>query len=659
MLASCSVYKNAFTKSQSSSTLLSKTEGVSMVQIDSFFDEEKIKLFNKKYQDAETDYLSYWDAEALKLAWFAKWHQTLQWKTPKAYWFKGGILNACYNCLDVHIKSGCGSKVALKWEGERGDQTELSYSELYDEVNRFSHVLKSLGIQKGDTVSIYMPMIKEAVIAMLSCARIGAIHSVVFAGFSAQALKDRMQDLDAKLLITADGGYRKGKIVPLKQMADEAACLCKSLKNVLVIKHTNLSITMNKGLDVFYDDLRPHQQVYVPPEPMSSEDPLFVLYTSGTTGKPKGIVHSTGGYLVGVRSTMDSVFDIKATDIMWCTADVGWITGHSYLVYGPLMAHATIVMYEGVPDYPEKDRFWKIIEKYQVTIFYTAPTAIRMFMKWGHEWTHHSSLESLRLLGSVGEPINPEAWMWYYKHIGKMRCPIVDTYWQTETGSILMAPVPFVSTLKAGSPCRPLPGISMQIVDEEGKASPNGFLTIEKPWPSMLIGIFNDQERFKKTYFSRFGDDIYVTGDGALMDKESFYTISGRVDDVINVSGHRLGTMEIESAFVEHPQVAEAAAIGMSHPIKGQAVVAFVTLRAGFEGSAELEALLKNHIDKVIGPIARPEKITFMEELPKTRSGKIMRRLLKDIAEQRPLGDMTSLSDVGAIHAAIQKLNGS
>lgn len=623
-----------------------------MTDFDSFLNIEKNDFMQKQFEHGSSDFVSFWEKEALKLSWFKPWHTALIWQAPSARWFEGGKINACYNALDVHIQNKKGSKNALIWEGEPGDTRHISYQELYDEVNNLSYVLKNLGIKKGDRVAIYMPMIPEAVMAMLACARIGAIHSVVFAGFSSEALKDRINDSTAKLLITADGGFRKGKIVPLKDMADQALLDAPSIEHVLVFERTKQPVSMKNGRDLYYHSIKPVHNQYINPEPMEAEDPLFILYTSGTTGKPKGIVHSTGGYLVGARSTMDSVFAIKDSDVFWCTADIGWITGHTYLTYGPLLACSSCIIYEGVPDFPEKNRFWQIIDKYKVTIFYTAPTAIRSFMKWGFSWLTPFNLDSLRLLGSVGEPINPEAWQWYYKNVGLSKCPIVDTWWQTETGSIMMSPVPGYSKLKPGSPTGPLPGIKASILDEEGLPAQQGYLTIENPWPSMLRGIYNDQERFQKTYFSKFCNRFYVTGDGASIDNDGFYTISGRVDDVINVSGHRLGTMEIESAFVEHPNVAEAAAIGINHEIKGQAIAAFITLKEGCQGTHELEKILKAHIDKKIGPIARPESITFVEELPKTRSGKIMRRLLRDIAEGRSLGDTTSLSDQGVLKYA-------
>jgi acetyl-CoA synthetase len=508
--------------------------------------------------------------------------------------------------------------------------------------------LKSFGIQKGDKVAIYLPMIPEAVVAMLSCARIGAVHTVVFGGFSADSLKDRIIDADAKLLITADGGFRKGKVIPLKETADSALEGCPSIQNVIVVRRTHLSVPM-RSCDHWYDQLMKEVQADCAPEVMDSEDELYILYTSGTTGKPKGIVHTTGGYMVGVTMTTRWVFDVKPSDIYWCTADVGWVTGHSYVVYGPLSNGMTQLLYEGSPDFPQRDRFWKLIEKYGVTILYTAPTAIRTFMKWGEQWPNSCDLSSLRLLGSVGEPINPEAWMWYHQHIGRGNCPVIDTWWQTETGSIMIAPLPGLTPLKPGSATHPLPGIETAIVSETGTPEDSGYLVITSPWPSMLRGIHGDPQRFRDTYWKKFGSSTYFTGDGAKRDAEGYFWLSGRVDDVINVSGHRLGTMEIESALVDYQAVAEAAVIAISHPITGQAIVAFVTLKEKIQPSPELEQQLKAHVVKKIGAIARPERIIFICDLPKTRSGKIMRRLLRDIAEGRVVGDTTTLSDPSVI----------
>ena len=585
------------------------------------------KLFEEAAQDRE----AFWANQAKCLDWFHPWDQVLEWNPPHAKWFVGGKLNACYNCLDRHMETPVRTKCAIIWEGERGEERVLTYEELYVEVNKFSNVLKSFGIQKGDKVAIYLPMVPEAVIAMLSCARIGAVHTVIFAGFSSDSLRDRIIDAEAKLLITADGGFRKGKVVPLKETADLA--IVDSVQTVIVLQHTNHPITMDKR-DHWYHELMLDAALECPPEEMEAEDELYILYTSGTTGKPKGIVHTTGGYMVGVTMTTRLVFDIKPNDVYWCTADVGWVTGHSYVVYGPLSNGMTQLLYEGAPDFPERNRFWKLIEKYGVTTLYTAPTAIRTFMKWGEEWVNGCDLSSLRLLGSVGEPINPEAWMWYYTHIGQGKCPIVDTWWQTETGSIMIAPITGLTPLKPGSATSPLPGIDIAILNEDGKSESSGFLTITSPWPSMLRGIHKDPVRFKETYWKKWDGETYFTGDGAKQDEDGYFWLMGRVDDVINVSGHRLGTMEIESALVDYKSVAEAAVIAIDHALKGQAIVAFVTLKERLIHQSDLENELKQHVVKKIGAIARPERIIFIYDLPKTRSGKIMRRLLRDIAEE-------------------------
>ncbi len=603
-------------------------------------------LFNEARDNRE----AFWAKQAQCLHWFRTWERVLEWNPPYAKWFVGGKLNACYNCLDRHMQSAIRDKAALIWEGERGEERTLTYAQLYQEVNQFSNVLKSLGIQKGDKVVIYLPLIPEAAVAMLSCARIGAVHTVVFGGFSAEALKDRILDAEAKLVITADGGFRKGKIVPLKEAADLAAKECPCVQNVIVIKHTQQPIPMQKGRDHWYDALMNHAQPFCPAEEMDAEDVLYILYTSGTTGKPKGIVHTTGGYMVGVTMTTRWVFDIKPSDIYWCTADIGWVTGHSYVVYGPLSNGMTQLMYEGAPDWPQRDRFWKLIEKYKVSILYTAPTAIRTFMKWGEEWLKGSNLSSLRLLGSVGEPINPQAWMWYYTHVGQEKCPVIDTWWQTETGSIMIAPIPGLTALKPGSATLPLPGVDVAILNEQGEHSSSGLLAITSPWPSMLRDVHKDPKRYEDTYWKKWEGRYYFTGDGAKQDVDGYFWLMGRVDDVMNISGHRIGTMEVESAFVDHRSVAEAAVIGISHPIKGQAIAAFVTLKEEFYSSKELEEELKQHIVNKIGAIARPEKIIFIYDLPKTRSGKIMRRLLRDIAEGRILGDVTTLSDPAVIN---------
>lgn len=608
------------------------------------------------YKKAASDPMGFWDSQAERLCWFEKWKTTCDFEPPFARWFNGGKINASFNCVDRHVNEGRGAKTAIYWEGERGECRTLSFQDLLDEVCRMSECLIKLGLKKGDRIALYMPMIPEAIVAMLASSRIGAIHTVVFAGFSSQALKDRIEDSKAKLLITADGGFRKGKIVPLKQIVDEAVSETPSIEHVLVIAHTKEPVNMQSGRDHYYHDLKTESSCLTHAELMDASDPLFILYTSGTTGKPKGILHSTGGYLVGVHSTMHSVFDIQDHDVFWCTADIGWITGHSYVVYGPLSAGASIVMYEGVPDFPQKNRFWKIIEKYKVSIFYTAPTAIRMFMKWTESWLEGCDLSSLRLLGSVGEPINPEAWQWYHRHIGSSVCPVIDTWWQTETGSIMIAPTFGYSQTKPGSASRALPGIDADIFNEQGLSAKQGYLVIKKPWPSMLLGIYNDQKRFVETYLSKWDHYAYLTGDGASLDDQGCFWLEGRVDDVINVSGHRLGSAEIESAMIDYEGVAESAAIGINHDIKGQAIACFVTMKENHRHREDLESLLKAHIDQKIGAIARPEKIFFVDELPKTRSGKIMRRLLRDLAEGRELGDTTSLSDQKTISQIKEQL---
>lgn len=602
------------------------------------------------FEDATQDKEAFWAKQAECLDWFQPWNRILEWDPPYAKWFVGGKLNACYNCLDRHMKTSIRHKAALIWEGERGEERVITYGELYEEVNQFSNVLKSMGIQKGDKVAIYLPMVPEAVVAMLSCARIGAVHTVIFAGFSADALKDRILDAEAKLLITADGGFRKGKIVCLKETADMALKHISCIQNVIVLRHTDQPVAMQASRDHWYDQVMRDAALVCLPEEMDAEDELYILYTSGTTGKPKGIIHTTGGYMVGATVTTRWVFDAKPSDIYWCTADIGWVTGHSYVVYGPLSNGMTQLIYEGVPDFPERNRFWKLIEKYKVTILYTAPTAIRTFMKWGEAWPKGCDLSSLRLLGSVGEPINPEAWNWYYNHIGQGQCPIVDTWWQTETGSIMIAPLPGLTVLKPGSATMALPGIDASIVDDAGQPRSSGYLVIKSPWPSMLRGIHRDPVRYEETYWKkRDGAYYYFTGDGAKRDDDDYFWLMGRIDDVINVSGHRLGTMEIESALVDHQSVAEAAVIAVSHDIKGQAIVAFVTLKERVEIRVDLENELKQHVVKKIGAIARPERIIFIGDLPKTRSGKIMRRLLRDIAEGRIAGDITTLSDPSVI----------
>ena len=606
------------------------------------------------YDRAATDPEAFWAGLAGELEWIEPWKEVLRWKPPYAEWFVGGKLNASANCLDRHVRSWRRNKAALIWEGEPGDRRTLTYWDLFRQVGTFANVLRSLGVKKGDRVALYMPLIPELAIAMLACARIGAVHSVVFGGFSAESLRDRINDAQAVLLVTADGGYRRGHVVPLKRMADEALEQTPSIQNVVVVQRqaeSSIPAEMKSGRDRWYHDLIKGVSSDCKPEPMDSEDMLYILYTSGTTGKPKGIVHTTAGYLLGTYATTKWVFDLKEDDVFWCTADIGWVTGHSYVVYGPMANGATIVMYEGAPDWPAKDRFWDIIERYGVTILYTAPTAIRAFMRWGTEWPAKHDLSSLRLLGSVGEPINPEAWIWYHLHVGRERCPVVDTWWQTETGAILISPLPGVTATKPGSATRPFPGISAEIRDASGKRveTGGGLLTLTRPWPSMLRGIYGDPDRFVQAYWSRWNDGTYFTGDGARRDEDGFYWLLGRVDDVLNVSGHRLGTMEVESALVDHPKVAEAAVVGKPHEIKGQAVAAFVTVKEGVTTSPQLVEELKEHVTRKIGAIARPDEILFAADLPKTRSGKIMRRLLRDIAEGKALGDTTTLADPAVV----------
>jgi acetyl-CoA synthetase len=609
------------------------------------------------YADAERDPEAFWATFADELVWSRRWDKVLDWQPPHAKWFVGGQLNVSVNCLDRHVRSGRRDQTAIIWEGEPGDRRALTYAELFREVSRFANVLKSLGIRKGDRVAIYMPLVPELAVAMLACARIGAVHNVVFGGFSAEALRDRINDAKARLLITADGGYRRGQVVPLKQVADEALTDAPSVEHVVVIQRGAglvAGASMASGRDHWYHDLMSDADLECDPEPMDSEDLLYILYTSGTTGKPKGIVHTTGGYLVGTYATTKLVFDLRDDDVFWCTADIGWVTGHSYVVYGPLANGATVLMYEGAPDWPDKDRFWSLIERHHATIFYTAPTAIRAFMKWGTEWPARHDLSSLRLLGSVGEPINPEAWMWYHKVIGGGRCPVVDTWWQTETGAIMITPLPGVTNLKPGSATKAFPGIAAEIRNERGDVVGvgGGFLALTRPWPSMLRGIYGDPERYVRQYWNKWGTGVYVTGDGAKRDADGYFWLLGRVDDVINVAGHRIGTMEVESALVDHPSVAEAAVVGRAHELKGQAITAFVTLKEDATAGRSTDDLvneLKAHVVRKIGAIARPDDILLTADLPKTRSGKIMRRLLRDIAEGKALGDTTTLADPAAI----------
>jgi acetyl-CoA synthetase len=612
------------------------------------------------YDRAEADYEAYWADRARALRWLRPWDRVLEWNPPRAKWFIGGQLNLCDNCVDRHIATPLRNKAALLWEGEPGDRRTLTYWDLYVEVRKFANVLRTLGVRRGDRVGIYLPMIPEAAIAMLACARIGAIHSVVFGGFSPESLRDRMNDAQAKVVITADGGYRRGQVVPLKRNTDRALAEAPSVEHVVVVRRVGSRgeeslADMREGRDHWWHDLMRHASTQCDAEPMDAEDVLFILYTSGTTGKPKGIVHTTGGYLTGVAATTRDVFDLKDEDVFWCTADIGWVTGHSYVVYGPLANGATVIMYEGAPDFPDKDRFWDICERYGVTVFYTAPTAIRAFMKWGAEFPRRHDLSRLRLLGSVGEPINPEAWIWYHQHIGDGRCPIVDTWWQTETGAIAISPLPGVTETKPGSATRALPGFFADLLDADAKpiAQGGGLLSLTRPWPSMLRTIWGDDERYVSTYFSKWPGrpDLYFPGDGAKRDGDGYFWILGRVDDVLNVAGHRIGTMEVESALVEHPAVAEAAVVGRSHELKGQAIAAFVTLRTGFQNSAALRDELREFVCQKIGALARPDDLLFSADLPKTRSGKIMRRLLRDIAEGRALGDTTTLADPNVVAA--------
>jgi acetyl-CoA synthetase len=610
------------------------------------------------YTRAAEDPEAFWADVARELDWFRPWERVLEWNIPFAKWFLGGRLNACYNCVDRHVRTARRNKAAIVWEGENGESRVLTYWDLYREVNRFASVLREhFGIRKGDRVCIYMPMVPELPIAMLACARIGAVHTVVFGGFSAESLKERINDCQCRLVITADGGYRRGTVIPLKRSVDEALQECPSVEGVVVVRRLGMGLTdatfthMQEVRDHWWhrviEDVSPRSEC----EPMDSEDLLFILYTSGSTGKPKGIVHTTGGYLTGVYATTKWVFDIKEEDVFWCTADCGWVTGHSYLVYGPLANGATIVMYEGAPDFPDRDRFWAICEKYGVTVFYTAPTAIRAFMKWGTHHVEKHDLSTLRLIGSVGEPINPEAWMWYHQNIGGGRCPVVDTWWQTETGHILISPLPGITTTRPGSATFPLPGIEADVVDEAGNSVPpggGGYLVLKRPWPGMLRGLYGDPERYRDVYWSRYGT-MYFAGDGAKRDEDGYFWLLGRVDDVMNVAGHRISTMEVESALVDHPAVAEAAVIGKHHDLKGQAIAAFVTVKDGFKAGGELQDELKEHVVRKIGAISRPDDIIFTSELPKTRSGKIMRRLLRDIAEGRALGDTTTLADPNVV----------
>jgi acetyl-CoA synthetase len=607
--------------------------------------------YDKMWRKAKDDPAGFWGELANHLHWFRKWDKVLDGEMPNAKWFTGGRLNASYNCLDRHLTTWRKNKAALIWEGEPGDSRVLTYQDLHREVCKFANVLKKLGIKTGDRVTLYMPMIPELAIAMLACARIGAPHSIIFGGFSADAVAERNNDAQAKLVVTADGGWRRGKEVELKNSVDTSLEKSPSVENVVVVRRTGTPIRMEPGRDYWWHDLMADASSDCDPEPLDAEHPLFILYTSGSTGKPKGVLHTTGGYTLGTMLTSKWVFDLKDEDTYWCTADIGWVTGHSYIIYGPLANGATSLMYEGAPNWPHEGRFWEIIEKYKINIFYTAPTAIRAFIKWGDEWPNKFDLTSLRLLGSVGEPINPEAWMWYHKLIGQERCPIVDTWWQTETGAIMISPLPGVTTTKPGSCTKPLPGIVPDIVTKDGESLPantGGLLVMRQPWPSMLRTLYGDHDRYVKTYFSEVAG-CYFAGDGARRDADGYYWVMGRVDDVLNVAGHRLSTMEIESALVSHPQVAEAAVVGFPHDLKGEGICCFVTLTGG-DGDEDLKHHLKDHVRRQIGALATPDMIRFSNALPKTRSGKIMRRLLRDIAAGREkIGDTTTLEDYSVL----------
>jgi acetyl-CoA synthetase len=600
----------------------------------------------------DRDPQEFWSTEAReRVTWFEDFDQVCEWKLPYAKWFVGGKLNVTYNCVDRHVEAGNGGKVAYYWEGEpEGDRREITFGELQRETTKLANALKSLGVKKGTPVGIYMGMVPEAPIAMLACARIGAPHTFVFGGFSADSLSGRLQDMACEVVITQDEAWRRGATVPLKKTTDEAVAVSPTVQNVIVLRRTGADVPMQEGRDHWWHELATDESECAC-EPMEAEDLLYLLYTSGTTAKPKGIVHTTAGYLVGVATTHHYIFDVKPDSVYWCAADVGWVTGHSYIVYGPLCNGTTGVMYEGTPDFPDKDRWWEIVERYKVDILYTAPTAIRSHMKWGPEYAQKHDLSSLRLLGSVGEPINPEAWGWYHEHIGGGRCPVGDTWWQTVTGMILITPLPGITTLKPGSATKPFPGVEAAVYNEQGKEvgpGGGGYLVIKRPWPAMLRGIYKDDARYKETYWLRFGD-VYFAGDGARIDEEGDYWLLGRVDDVMNVSGHRISTIEVESALVDHPDVAEAAVCSRKDAQTGEAIVAYVTLKGGRDGSLEELEELRNHVAKKIGPIAKPANIVFTPELPKTRSGKIMRRLLRDVAEHRALGDTTTLADPAVV----------
>jgi acetyl-CoA synthetase len=604
------------------------------------------------YRRAEADPEGFWAGEADRLRWSRRWDRVLEWEPPWVKWFVGGRLNVSVNCLDVQVESHP-DRVAYHWEGEPGDRRTITYRELHEEVCRLANALKGMGVSKGDRVAVYLGMVPELPVAMLACARIGAVHSVVFGGFAAEALRDRIIDADARVLVTGDGAWRRGSSVALKESADRAVEQCPSIEKVVVVRRTGQEVAWTEGRDVWYHDALAGQESSCPAEEMDAEDPLYILYTSGTTGKPKGILHTTGGYLTGVAATHRLIFDIHPeTDVYWCAADVGWVTGHSYIVYGPLTNGTTSIMYEGAPDFPDRERWWSIVERYRATILYTAPTAIRTFMKWGPEHLERHDLSSLRLLGTVGEPINPEAWMWYYLHVGGERCPVVDTWWQTETGAIMITPLPGVTRLKPGSATRPFPGIFADVVDDEGKpvgVNQGGYLVLRRPWPAQFRTIYGDPDRYVQNYFSRFGPEVYLAGDGARRDEDGYFWLLGRIDDVMNVAGHRLSTYEIESALVDHVAVAESAVVSRPDPVVGEAIVAFVTLKGDVRGDEVLIAELREHVAAKIGKIARPHSIVLTDDLPKTRSGKIMRRLLRDVAHGRDLGDVTTLANAEVV----------
>jgi acetyl-CoA synthetase len=615
--------------------------------------------YKKIYEESIKDPEGFWGKIASELHWFKKWDKVVDESDAPFYkWFVGGKTNICYNCVDRHVEAGHGAKTAILWEGEPEDRSELTYEELLKEVQICANALKKMGIKKGDRVAVYLPMIPELAITLLACARIGAVHSVIFAGFSADSIKDRVLDMEAKIVVTSDGGWRRGKVLPLKDIVDEAVKDVDCIESVLVVKRSPdpepYPCTLKDGRDHWYHDVIKDVSAECPCEELDAEDMLFLLYTSGTTGKPKGIIHTTGGYMTYTYLTTKYVFDLRAEDVYWCTADIGWVTGHSYIVYGPMANGATAVIFEGAPNWPDEGRFWDIVQRYNVSIFYTAPTAIRAFMKWGDDWPNKYDLSSLRLLGTVGEPINPEAWMWYHQLIGKEKCPIVDTWWQTETGGIMITPLPGIVETKPGSATVPFFGVDAAILTEGGDEAEAGLLAIRKPWPGMLRGIYGDPERFKNTYYSKW-EGIYFPGDGAKKDADNYYWILGRVDDVVNVAGHRIGTAELESVFVEHAAVAESAVIGVKHDIKGQALAAFVSLRTGYEGSEDLQKELTGMVIEKIGKFAIPERIIFSADLPKTRSGKIMRRLLRDVAEDRALGNVTTLADPSVVEQLKQQ----